>query len=379
MRKFLNALVLVGLLIASHINAAEFDAAQSSPHSLHRKADEFHIFSGNANPLLANKTSEFLTQEPGKVTVARFNDGEINVQFLENLRERDIFIIQPTCATSEGSVNDHLMELILLTKAAKRASAKSVTAVIPYFGYARQDRKTKPRVTISASDVASLIEFSGVRRVVAIDLHCEQIQGFFRDIPVDNLPASLVFAPHIATLQLGNPIVISPDAGGAERAYKFQSILEDYGVNADYAMIVKKRAEAGVIERMDLVGNVADKDAIIIDDMCDTGGTLIKAGEELIRRGARSVYACFTHPVFSKDAIAKLSASCFTQIITTDTIPLRSICPEKIVVLSVAPMLASVIKRIQNGDSVSDYLAHPSSEKAISSASAISSIDAVVG
>lgn len=324
-----------------------------------KKNDIPRIFSGSANPKLASKVSEILSATPGDINIKRFNDGEISIQYNENLRGKDIYLFQPTCTTAQADVDKHIMELFFMTKAARRASADTITAIIPYFGYARQDRKTSARVTISASDVASFLEFAGINRVISIDLHCGQIQGFFKDIPVDNLPASVVFAPYIATLNLKNPVIVSPDAGGAERARKLQTLVAKYGINAGYAMIVKERTTPGVIEKMDLLGDVKGKDAIIIDDICDTGGTLIKAGEELLKRGAKSVYVCFTHPVFSKDAIKKLCDSCFTQVITTDTIPLRHAAPGKLVVLSVAPMLAEVIKRIQNDDSVSEYLNNP--------------------
>lgn len=324
-----------------------------------KKDDNPRIFSGSANPKLASKVSEILSATPGNINIKRFNDGEISIQYNENLRGKNIYLFQPTCTTAESDVDKHIMELFFMTKAARRASADTITAIIPYFGYARQDRKTSARVTISASDVASFLEFAGINRVISIDLHCGQIQGFFKDIPVDNLPASVVFAPYIATLNLKNPVIVSPDAGGAERARKLQTLVAKYGVNASYAMIVKERAGPGIIEKMDLLGDVKGKDAIIIDDICDTGGTLIKAGEELIKRGAKSVYVCFTHPVFSNDAITKLCNSCFTQVITTDTIPLRNSAPKNLVVLSVAPMLAEVIKRIQNDDSVSEYLNNP--------------------
>ncbi len=364
MKKSLIVLAILVLTPFIPLNATQSTAIQPTntnqmPKAAQTKNAGPRIFSGSANPQLGSKISEIFGQTPGDINLKRFNDGEISIQYNENLRGKNIFIFQPTCSTSKADVDKHLMELFFMTKAAKRASSASITAIIPYFGYARQDRKTSARVTISAPDVASLIEFAGVNRVISVDLHCGQIQGFFRDIPVDNLPASVVFAPYIATLNLKNPVIVSPDAGGAERAHKFQAILTNYGVNAGYAMIVKERAEAGVIAKMDLVGDVTGKDAIIIDDMCDTGGTLIKAGEELIRRGARSVYACFTHPVFSKDAIEKLGKSCFTKIITTDTIPLRSEAPANLVVLSVAPMLAEVIKRIENDDSVSEYFNNP--------------------
>lgn len=367
MRKSLTALAILVLVPLIQLNANQpantgqisRKIIQKTSPIVQKKNEDPRIFSGSANPELANKISEVFGQTPGDIKIKRFNDGEISIQYNENLRGKNIYLFQPTCTTNQADVDKHIMELFFMTKAAKRASADKITAIIPYFGYARQDRKTSARVTISASDVASFLEFAGINRVVAIDLHCGQIQGFFRDIPMDNLPASVVFAPYIATLNLKNPVIVSPDAGGAERARKLQTLLTNYGVNAGYAMIVKERAGAGIVEKMDLLGNVKGKDAIIIDDICDTGGTLIRAGEKLLKRGAKSVYVCFTHPVFSNDAITRLCNSCFTKVITTDTIPLRKPAPDNLVVLSVAPMLAEVIKRIQNDDSVSEYLNNP--------------------
>jgi ribose-phosphate pyrophosphokinase len=248
------------------------------------------------------------------------------------------------------------MEAVLMGDAVHRASCKEVTFIIPYFGYARQDRKSEPHTPISASTVAAMLEkVAGANRVVTIDLHCGQIQGFFsKDVPVDNVYASIVAAPRIAKLALKNPVVVSPDAGGVDRASKFQKALAVEGMMSDFAMISKKRAKAGVIESMALVGDVGGHEAIIIDDMCDTGGTLCKAGEELLAQGATSVYAFFTHPVFSKDALLKIKDSKFTKVFTTDTIPLQGEQPDNLEIISVAPLLAEVIKRIQNGGSVSE-------------------------
>jgi ribose-phosphate pyrophosphokinase len=245
------------------------------------------------------------------------------------------------------------MELILMIRAAKRASASKINVVIPYFGYARQDRKTHSRVPISASDIAMILEDAGASRIIAVDLHAGQIQGFFRDIPVDNLAGSIIFAPYVAGLKLENPVIVSPDAGGVERAKLFRDQLDKNGVQSDLAMIIKQRKEAGVVGQANLVGDVKDKDAIIIDDMCDTGGTLVKAAEELKRFGAKRVYACITHPVFSGNAVELIAGSQFDKVITTDTIPLREEVPKNLIQLSVAPMIAEVIRRVKNGDSVS--------------------------
>lgn len=320
-------------------------------HDLQEKP--FYIITGNANKDLADDIAKELGVEMTPATVKRFNDKEVSIQINQNIRNREIFIVQPTCTTQDGSINDHLMELILMIRAAKRASASKINVVIPYFGYARQDRKTHSRVPISASDIAMILEDAGASRIIAVDLHAGQIQGFFRDIPVDNLAGSIIFAPYVAGLKLENPVIVSPDAGGVERAKLFRDQLDKNGVQSDLAMIIKQRKEAGVVGQANLVGDVKDKDAIIIDDMCDTGGTLVKAAEELKRFGAKRVYACITHPVFSGNAVELIAGSQFDKVITTDTIPLREEVPKNLIQLSVAPMIAEVIRRVKNGDSVS--------------------------
>jgi len=255
------------------------------------------LFSGSANPELSQAVSECLGIEVSQATVARFNDGEINIQILENVRNCDVFILQSTCISSESTVNDNYMELYLMIRAMKRSSAKSVTAIIPYFGYARQDRKTKGRVPISASDIAMLLEVAGADHVMAVDLHCGQIQGFFHETPVDNLYASTIFVPYVARLGLYDPVIVSPDAGGVERAKTFIEGLQSLGVMAKMAVIVKQRAEAGVVESMNLVGKVEGSDVVIVDDICDTAGTLVLAAKQLKQQGARRVFACITHPL----------------------------------------------------------------------------------
>jgi len=318
------------------------------------EASDYLLFSGNASSMLANEIATTLDAPLGDALVSRFNDGEIQVQINENVRNKDIFLIQSTCRTENASVNDNLMELILMTRALKRASAKSVTAIIPYYGYGRQDRKTTPRVPISASDLAMLLENAGIDRVVSLDLHCGQIQGFFRNAPVDNLYSSTIFAKHAAALKMDNPVVISPDAGGVSRAKQFKGELRKHGIDAGFAMIIKQRAMPGVIASTNIVGDVTGRDVIIVDDLCDTGGTIVAAAAELKKHGAANVYACSTHPVFSKDAIEKISKSTFTKMIVTNTIPINQKLPNNITQLSVAPILAEVIDRISKGQSVSE-------------------------
>jgi ribose-phosphate pyrophosphokinase len=289
----------------------------------------------------------------GSANISAFNDGETRIRIKENVRNRDVVILQSNCATATCSVNENIMELYLMIRTMKRASAKSITVVIPYFGYARQDRKSESRVPISAADVALLLEVAGATRVVSIDLHCGQIQGFFRHIPVDNLYASSALAPYFASKKLQKTVIVSPDAGGVERAKRFQELLAAYGVDAQLAMIIKQRAEAGVVESMDLIGDVNGSDAIIVDDLCDTGGTLAKAAQLLKDKGAIHVYTAITHPVFSGSALPKIGASPIDEMVITDTIPLKDNPPENMRVISIAPLLAEAIARIQSGESVS--------------------------
>lgn len=318
-------------------------------------AENHLIFSGSSNGELAEKIVKAMNVELSPLSVGRFNDGEISVQYGMTLRDKYIYLILPTCKSEKGSVNDAIMELCFLADAANRASVKEITAVIPYYGYARQDRKTVPCVPISASVVATIIENSGVDRVLCVDLHCGQIQGFFKKIPVDNLYGSLVFRSCIKDLALEKLVIVSPDAGGMERANKFSGFLRDSGVEVDsVAMIYKKREKAGVVESSDLLGDVRGKNAIIVDDMCDTGGTLAKAASELKEKGAIKVYACITHGVFSLKALENIQKSAFDKVFVTDTIPLRGVAPSNLEIVSVAPLLAEAICRISQGQSVSE-------------------------
>ncbi len=312
------------------------------------------LFSGSSNPELTQAVADCLNIPMRKAVVCKFNDGEVRIQVLENVRNCDVFILQSTSISKDATVNDNLMELYLMIRAMKRSSAKSVTAIIPYFGYARQDRKMVGRVPISASDIAMLLEVAGADHVVCIDLHCGQIQGFFHETPVDNLFASTIFVPYVARLGLYDPVIVSPDAGGVERAKIFIEGLAALGVGSKMAVIVKQRAEAGVVETMNLVGKVKGCDAVIVDDICDTAGTLVKAAQELKDHGARRVFACVTHPLLSGPACLRIEESCFEELIIADTVPLRGAIPKKMTQLSVAPLLASAITRITNGQSLSD-------------------------
>lgn len=311
------------------------------------------LFSGNANPELAQKVAEQLGMPLGKAKVARFNDGEIQIHIDENVRKKHVYLIQPTCPSASQSINDNVMELFLLIRTMKRASAASITVIAPYYGYARQDRKLRARVPISAADIAYMLELAGATRVVTIDLHCGQIQGFFQNVPCDNLYGSLLFAPYMAQQDLSNIVVVSPDAGGVERANQFMYELSKKGISSDMAVISKQREKAGVVGSMHLIGDVKDADTIIVDDMCDTGGTLCKAAALLKEKGARRVFAVITHPVFSNKALETIGNSVIDQMVIADTIPLRGDVPANITVISMASLLADAIACLDQGESLS--------------------------
>ena len=306
--------------------------------------DDLIIFSGSANRPLAEKICMHLGIPLGEALVGRFSDGETSVEFLENVRGKDVYVIQPTCMPC----NENLMELLVMMDALKRASARCVTAVVTYFAYARQDRKTAPRTPISAKLVADLITTAGANRMLTMDLHTGQIQGFF-NIPVDHLYAAPVTLDYIRENFGPDVVVVSPDAGGVERARAFAKRL-----NTSLAIIDKRRDATG-IKAMTLIGNVWGKEAIILDDMVTTGATLTMASELLMRHGVRTVHACVTHPVMSRNAVSNLQGSMVQTLAVTDTIPLtpEASALEKIRVLSVAPLLGEAIKRIHNQDSVS--------------------------
>lgn len=308
--------------------------------------DKIRVFTGNSNPALAQKICECLHVPLGAARVRTFSDGEIMIEINENVRGRDVYIIQSTCAPT----NNNLMELLIMTDALKRASAATITAVIPYYGYARQDRKAAPRTPITAKLVADLITSAGVDRVVTIDLHAGQIQGFF-NIPVDNLYAAPVILDYLKTRFKGEDVVmVSPDAGGTERARAFAKRL-----GCTLAVIDKRRTGPNVAEVMHLIGDVRGKIAIILDDMIDTAGTLTHAAKALKDNGASSVYACATHGVLSGPAIERINNSDIEEIVMTDTIPLgdKDQQTSKVRMLSVSDLLAEAIRRIHEDESVS--------------------------
>ena len=305
---------------------------------------ELLLISGNSNRPLSEEIAKYLNQRLADVVIKKFSDGEISVKINENIRGKDVFIIQPTSAPA----NDHIMELLLTIDAVRRASAKRITAVIPYYGYGRQDRKQEPRVPISARLVADIIQVTGLDRVLTVDLHADQIQGFFH-IPVDNLYAAPVFIQYLKESIFSEPVVVSPDSGGVERARYLAR-----HINAGLAIIDKRRPQANVAEIMNVIGDVEGKECILYDDMIDTAGTITKAAKALKDNGAKRVIACATHPVLSGPAIQRIEESVLDEVIFSNTIYL----PEekrirKIKILSIAKLIGEAIRRIHNEESVS--------------------------
>jgi len=318
----------------------------AAPKPVRALFTEFKVFSGTANPKLTEEICESLGCPLGVAMIKRFADGETHLQIQENVRGADVFLVQPTCTP----VDQHLMELLLLLDALKRASAERITAVLPYYGYARQDRKDRPRMPISAKLVASLLETAGASRVLALDLHAAQIQGFF-DIPVDHLFAAPVMLEYFETrFDRGDLIIVSPDAGGVERARSFAKRL-----TAPLAIIDKRRTDANVAEVMNIIGEVRGKHCLMVDDLVDTAGTLVKGVEALLEQGAKSVTACATHAVLSGSAVERICASPLLELVVTNSIPLAGPAAEcsKIRQLSVAPLLARAIQSIHEGGSIS--------------------------
>jgi ribose-phosphate pyrophosphokinase len=308
------------------------------------------LFTGNANPALAQEMAKSLGVELGKATVGRFSDGEVTVELHQNVRARDVFVVQSTCAPT----NENLMELLIMVDALKRASARRITAVIPYYGYARQDRRPRSmRVPISAKVVANLLETVGVERVLTMDLHADQIQGFF-DIPVDNIYASPVLLSDLKSKAYPDLVVVSPDVGGVVRA---RALAKQLG--SDLAIIDKRRPRANVSEVMHVIGEIEGRNCVIMDDMIDTAGTLVKAAEVLKERGAKKVFAYCTHPILSGPAVDRIAGSQLDEVVITNTIPLSDAARscKKIRQLSVAFLFAETIRRISDGESVTSLFA----------------------
>jgi len=311
---------------------------------------DFMVFTGNANPALAAEIASHLGISLGSATVGRFSDGEVTVEVNQNVRARDVFVVQSTCAPT----NENLMELLIMVDALKRASAERISAVIPYFGYARQDRRPRStRVPISAKVVANLLQTVGVARVLTMDLHADQIQGFF-DIPVDNIYASPVLLGDLRAKNYDDLIVVSPDVGGVVRA---RALAKQLG--CDLAIIDKRRPKANVSEVMHVIGEIEGRNCVIMDDMIDTAGTLCKAAEVLKERGAKSVYAYCTHPILSGPAVERIASSQMDEVVITNTIPLSEAAAAcgKIRQLSVAFLFAETIRRISDGESVTSLFA----------------------
>src|ERR1700722_1228142 len=318
-----------------------------------RVDEKFKIFCGTANPQLADEVCHFLGMQRGMAQVTRFADGEAYVQIQENVRGADVFVMQPTCrsvrGTKHSSVDENLIELLLLVDALKRASARRITAVMPYFGYARQDRKDKPRSPISSKMMADLLTTAGIHRALIVDLHTPQLQGFF-NIPVDHLFASPVLVDHFKKLSLPNLTVVSPDAGGVERARFFAK-----KVDAALAIVDKRRVEINVAEVMNVIGAVSGRTCLIIDDLIDTAGTLVKTAEALLDNGATDVYACCSHPVLSGPAVENIARSAIREVVVTNTIPLTEEAKRepKIRVLSIAGLIGRAIQANHEETSVS--------------------------
>ncbi len=307
--------------------------------------DDLQLFGGTSNPTLTSEVCKYLGIESGEIVAATFSDGETQVEIGENVRGKDVFILQSTCPP----VNDNLMQLLIIMDALRRASAKRITAVIPYYGYARQDRKVKPRAPITAKLVADIIKTAGASRVVSMDLHAGQIQGYF-NIPVDNIYASPILLKHIKANIHNDCVVVSPDAGGVERARAFAK-----RINAGLAIIDKRREAPNVAKAMNIIGEVDGKEAVILDDMVDTAGTLTQAAQALKDRGAIEIHACCTHPVLSGPAIKRIEESPLDSLVVANTIPLNdsALNCKKIIALSIAELLGETIKRIHNSNSVS--------------------------
>lgn len=301
------------------------------------------LVSGRASRYLAEKIAKSYGKNLGEVVIFNFSDGEFQPSYEETLRGNDVFIIQSTFAPAEN-----LLELLMLVDAAKRSSGRKIIAVIPYFGYARQDRKDKPRVSIGAKLMANLLTAAGVDRIITMDLHADQIQGFF-DVPVDHLYASTVFVPYLKNLNLPNLCMASPDTGGTRRAAAYAKFL-----NADLVIGYKQRAKANVIERLQIIGDVKDKNVVLVDDIIDTAGTICKAADMIKENGAASVRALCTHPLLSGNAVEKINNSSLCEVIVTDTIPLRIESP-KITQISVAEIFADVVSSVVSCESISSH------------------------
>jgi ribose-phosphate pyrophosphokinase len=304
--------------------------------------NRLRILSGNAHPELARKIADYIGEPMGSVKISRFPDGEIFVKIIENIRGQDVYIVQPTCHPP----NENLMELLIMIDAARRASANQITAVIPFYGYARQDRKDQPRVPITAKLVANLLVAAGTSRILTMDLHAQQIQGFF-DIPVDHLYSAPTIVKYLRALEIPDLVVVSPDPGGMKMAYAYAGMM-----GAGLAIVAKERKSATEVEAVTVVGDVEGKNCLMVDDLTTTAGTLASAATLLVKRGAKTVIAAVTHAVLTEDGIERLKASPVKRLITTDTVPPRDWRGFDVKVLSVAELLGEAILRVHNNQSV---------------------------
>ena len=305
---------------------------------------QYYIFTGSSNRKLAEDVAHNLRVPLGNAKVDRYKDGEINIKIYDNVKNKNVIIIQSMCKSVNASVNDSIMELYLMARTMKRAAAKSITAIIPYFGYARQDRKRFTGTPISASDLAMMLEVSGIDRIAAIDIHAEQIQGFFHNVPVDIIYPSTIMASYFKDLK--TPVLISVHSHSLDRVKRFRAQLLKQGISSKLALMYKQLSISGRIKKMDLIGNVKNSDVIIVEDMSDSGSTLSRSANILKEAGANEVYAIVTHPVFSDNAIDQIATSNCKEIIITDTIPIRSKLPKNMKQVSIAPLIAEYIKQL---------------------------------
>ncbi len=332
-----------------------FSSLCSLGYSLEKDIDKdsFILFAGNSNPDLAGEVANILGVDINEAEVGRFHDGEIKIKIKDNVKGKDVYILQSICTTKDASVNDNLMELYLLIRACKRSSAKRVVAVIPYLGYSRQDRKYSEICPISASDIAMLLETAGADHIISLDMHSFQIQGFYHKAIVDNLMTNFLFVPYFIRKDLNKVVVVALHAGTITRAIKFIDGLNRYNVDSRLAVftpLLKKN----YLDDIFLIGDVKDSDVLIINDMCDTAESVVAAVKELKRNGANKIYAWSTHGLFSQDAIDKIKNSDIDEMIISDTIPLRQDLPNNITQISIAPLIAAAIKKTQKGESLSN-------------------------
>lgn len=315
----------------------------------------FIIFSGSSSKHLTDEICDHLGCKKGDCDLQTFNDGEIKIKVNDSVRGKIVFVVHSITSTETKSVNDMLVELYLFIRTLKRAAAKKVIVFIPFYGYCRQDRKTEPRVPISASDVAMMLETAGADRIVAMELHCGQIQGFFRDIACDNIYSSCLLADTFVRecQELNDLVVVSPDAGGVTRAKLFKEKLCDWNINSQLAILVKERGINGLINNVSLVGDVSGKDVVIVDDICDTGGTLLKAVDELKLFGANKIYVCITHGIFSGNALENIRNSPIEKMICSDSIPPKNV-PDNIKYVSTSYLLSRIINIFMNGGSINE-------------------------